>query len=84
MASKYMKIRIQAETSIRVMISIAELSMRFICMQKIIIIRGTQMAIHEFSRNLHLIIPCLRSHLIVNHKFDSARLMLFITASHAE
>ena len=83
-ASKYMKIRIQTETNIRVMISIAELSMRFICMQKIIIIRGTQIATHEFSKNLHLITACLRSPLRVNHRFERVKLMLFITASHAE
>jgi hypothetical protein len=79
-----MKIKIQADTKIRVIISIAELFMRFICIQKIIIIKGTQIAIHEFNKNLHLITACLRSPLKVSHRFDSARLMLFITASHAE
>ena len=79
-----MKASIQIDTKIRVIISIAELSIRFICMQKIIIIRGIQIDIHEFNKNLHLIISCLKSHLIVNHKFESARLILFTTASHAE
>ena len=84
MASKYMKIRVQADTNIRVMISITELSMRFICMQKIIIITGIQIAMHEFNKNLHLITACLSSHLRVSHKFDRVRLMLFTTASQAE
>ena len=83
-ASKYMKIRIQTDTKIQAIISIAELLMMFICMQKIIIIRGTQIATHEFSKNLHLITACLRSPLRVNHRFERVKLMLFITASHAE
>ena len=84
MASRYMKIRIHADTKIRVIISITELSMRFICTQKIIIIRGIQIAIHEFKKNLHLIIACLSNHLIVNQRFESDKFMLFITASRAE
>ena len=48
MASRYMKIRIQVETNIRVVISIIELSMKFICIQKIIIITGIQIAMQEF------------------------------------
>jgi hypothetical protein len=79
-----MKIIIHSDIRIQEMISIAELSMRFICMQNIIIITGIQMAIHEFSKNLHLIIACLRSPHSVNPKFEIDKLMLFITASHAE
>jgi hypothetical protein len=79
-----MKIKIHADTKIRVNISIAELSIRFIWIQKIIIISGIQMAIHELNKNLHLIIVCLNSHLNVNPKFDSDNVMLFTTASHAE
>ena len=79
-----MKIRIQADTNIRVIISIAELFIRSICMQKIIIINGIPMAIQEFNKNLHLITACLRSHLNVNHGLDKVRLILFITASQAE
>ena len=79
-----MKIKIQADTKNQVIISIAELSIRFICMQKIIMIRGIQIAIQEFSKNLHLIIACLRSHLKVNHIFEKAKLILFKTASRAE
>ena len=66
------------------MISIAELSIKFICIQKIIIINGIQIAIHELNKNLHLIIACLSNHLIVNPKFESDKVILFITASHAE
>lgn len=84
MASKYIKIKIQTDTSIRVIISIAELSIKFICIQKIIIISGIQIAIHELNKNLHLITPCLSNPLMVNPKFDKDKVMLFITASHAE
>ena len=79
-----MKIKIQIDTKIRAIISIAELSIIFICIQKIIIISGIQIAIHEFNRNLHLIMACLRRPLKVNHRLDKERLILFITASHAE
>ena len=41
-------------------------------------------AINEFKKNLHLISACLRSHFIVNQKFDMERFILFITASRAE
>ena len=79
-----MKIKIQMDTKIRDNISIIELSIRSICTQKIIMITGIQIAMHEFNKNLHLIINCLRSPLIVNHKFQRARLILLITASQAE
>ena len=79
-----MKIKIQADTKIRVNISIAELSIRFIWMQKTIIISGIQIAMHELNKNLHLIILCLKSHLNVNPKLDSDKVILFTTASHAE
>ena len=79
-----MNIRIPIEISIHEAISIMLLLMIFICIQKIIIMRGIQIAIHELNRNLHLMILCLSSHFIVNHKFDNARLMLFVTASRAE
>lgn len=79
-----MKTKIQIDTKIRVSISIAELSIKFICIQKIIIIKGTQIAIQELNRNLHLIIACLSNHLIVNQKFEMDNVILFITASQAE
>ena len=79
-----MKIKIQADTKTRVIISIVELLIKFICIQKIIIIRGTQITIREFKKNLHLITACLSSHLIVNQKFESDKFMLFITAARAE
>ena len=79
-----MKIRIQTDTNIRVVISITELSMIFICIQKIIIITGIQIAMQEFNKNLHLITACLSNHLSVSHKFDRVRLILFTTASQAE
>ena len=63
-----MKIKIQADIKIRAIISIAELFMRFICIQKTIIINGIHIAIHEFNKNLHLITACLSNHLIVNQK----------------
>ena len=84
MASKYIKIKIQTDTKIRVIISMAELSIKFICIQNIIIINGIQMAIHEFRKNLHLIIACLSNHLIVNQRFERDKFILFITASRAE
>ena len=79
-----MNMIIQKDISIRDMISIAELLIRFICMKKIIIITGIQIAMQEFNKNLHLITACLSSHLRVSHKFDRVRLMLFTTASQAE
>ena len=79
-----MKINIHIDIRIHEIISIAELLIKFICIQKIIIITGIQMAIQELIRNLHLITACLRSPLKVNHKLDIARLILLITASHAE
>ena len=72
------------DTRIHAIISMAELSIMFIWMQNIIMIIGIQIAIHEFNKNLHLITPCLRSPLKVNHRFERVRLILFITASHAE
>ena len=74
----------QKDIKIHDNISIAELFMRFICTQKIIMIRGIQITTQELIKNLHLITACLRSPLNVSHKFDRARLILFITASHAE
>ena len=79
-----MNISVQADMSIRDTISIAELLIRFICMKKIIIITGIQIAIQELNKNLHLMIACLKSHLKVNHKLEKVKFMLFITASHAE
>ena len=79
-----MKIISQIDTKIRAIISTTELLIIFICIQKIIIRKGIHMAINEFKKNLHLIKACLSSHFIVNHKFENVRLMLFITASHAE
>ena len=79
-----MKIINQSDTRIRAEISILELSIIFICMAIVIIIRGIHIAIQEFAKNLHLIIVCLKRPLIVNQKFDNVRLTLFITASRAE
>ena len=79
-----MKIRIHTDTKIRVIISIAELSIKFICIQKIIMINGIHITMHEFTKNLHVMVACLSNHLIVNQKFESDNVILFITASHAE
>jgi hypothetical protein len=70
--------------SIRAIISIAELLIRFICMKKIIIINGIPIAIQALNKNLHLMIACLKRPLKVNHKLENVKFMLFITASHAE
>ena len=74
----------QRDTSIRAIISILELSIMFICIVITIMMSGAQITIHEFARNLHLIIACLISPLMVNQKFDNVRLTLFMTASRAE
>ena len=79
-----MKTRTHADTKIRVIISITELFIRFICIQKIIRITGIHIAIQEFIKNLHLLTACLNIPLIVSHKFEDTNPMLFITASHAE
>jgi hypothetical protein len=79
-----MNMIIQKDISIRDMISIAELLIRFICMKKIIISRGIQIAMQELNKNLHLMVACLRRPLKVNHILESVKFMLFITASRAE
>ena len=79
-----MKINIQADTKIRVIISIVELFIRFICIQKIMISNGIQITTHELRKNLHLMTACLSSHLIVSQKFENVSVILFVTASHAE
>ena len=72
------------DISIRAIISTVELLIMFICIAITIRIKGIHITIHEFAKNLHLIIVCLRSHFIVNQKFDMERFILFITASRAE
>ena len=79
-----MKTSSQAEISIRANISTTQLLIIHILTQDIIIITGTQMTTQELRRNLHLIMACLNNHLRVSHKLEKAKLMLFITASHAE
>jgi hypothetical protein len=79
-----MKTSNQKDTKIHDIISIVALFIISIWIKKTIIITGIQIAIHELIKNLHLITACLRSPLKVNHKFERARLMLLITASHAE
>ena len=79
-----MKTSSQAEISIRANISTTQLLIIHILTQDTIMITGTQITTQEFRRNLHLIIACLSSHLRVSHKLEKARLILFITASHAE
>ena len=61
-----------------------ELLIMFTCIAITIIINGIHITIHEFAKNLHLIVACLRSPFIVNQKFDTVKLILFITASRAE
>jgi hypothetical protein len=75
---------IQNDTNIQDITSIVELFIKFICTQKIITISGIHIAIQEFRKNLHLMTACLSNHLIVNQKFERDKLILFITASHAE
>jgi len=75
---------IQNDTNIQDIISIAELFIKSICTQKIITISGIHIAIQEFRKNLHLMTACLSNHLIVNQKLERDKLILFITASHAE
>ena len=84
MASRYMNINSHAEINIRDNISTTELLIIFILTQNTIMIIGTQITTHEFRRNLHLINACLSNHFSVNHILVNARLILFITASHAE
>ena len=79
-----MKINNQIDTKIRAIISTTEQSMIFICIQKIIMSRGIQIAKQELNKNLHLIIVCLSRPLKVNHKLENVKFMLFITASRAE
>ena len=79
-----MNINIHIDTRIHAIISIVELLIMFIWIQNIIIINGIQMAMQELIKNLHLIVACLSRPLNVSHKFERVRLILFITASHAE
>ena len=79
-----MKKSSQNETNIQVITSMMELLIILKWTNITINITGTQIAKHEFNKNLDLIKACLHNHLTVSHKLENVKLILLITASQAE